>query len=84
MNLWKPVALFLIAGIAFTANTPAADAGGICHDQPNMSSALTSLRSARGSLERAEHDKGGWRAAAVRSADEAIKETERGCAFADK
>jgi hypothetical protein len=84
MNVWKPIALCFIGGVAFAAgNIDRAEAAGVCHDQPNMTVALTELRAGRNALEKAEHDKGGWRAAAKIAADTAIKETERGCAFAD-
>jgi len=83
MNFWKSIALCVVAAAAFTPGNESADAAGVCHDQPNMGAALGELRAARASLEKAEHDKGGWRAAARIAADTAIKETERGCAFAD-
>ena len=62
---------------------PPAAGGGACNNQPNMAGALQELREARGSLERAEHDKGGWRVKAVEATNTAIRETENGCAFAD-
>jgi hypothetical protein len=48
-----------------------------------MASALTTLRQARAALDRAEHNKGGWRVKAIEATNLAISETERGCAFAD-
>ena len=48
-----------------------------------MKAALDGLRDARAWLDRAEHNKGGWRDRAIASTDTAIHETERGCAFAD-
>jgi len=81
MNLWKSIALAFIAAAAFTAGNPEADAAGVCHDQPNMAAALGQLRGARASLAKAEHDKGGWRVAAIANTDKAIADTERGCAF---
>jgi hypothetical protein len=48
-----------------------------------MAAAAGSLRNARGYLDRAEHDKGGWRVAAIRATDDALRETVRGCEFAD-
>jgi hypothetical protein len=63
---------------------PAAPAGAAaCNNQPNMSAALGELRAARGSLDKAEHDKGGWRVKAIEATETATRETERGCAFAD-
>jgi hypothetical protein len=84
MNIWKPVALCAIAAVVALLGSQTASAGnGVCHDQPNMAAALSSLRAARASLEKAEHNKGGWRAKAIENTDIAIRETDRGCAFAD-
>jgi hypothetical protein len=83
MNLWKPIALCSIAGLALSVGTRISSAAGVCHDQPNMAAALSTLRSARASLDKAEHNKGGWRAAAIDATNKAIAENERGCAFAD-
>ena len=58
--------------------------GGACYGQGNMANALYALRAARYYLEVAEHNKGGWRSAAIESTQEAIDETENGCAFADR
>jgi len=84
MNYWKPVALLAVAGLVASIGVQTASAaGGPCRDQPNMAAALSSLRGARASLEKAEHNKGGWRVKAIEATDAAIKETDRGCAFAD-
>ncbi|HEY8074177.1 MAG TPA: hypothetical protein VIF62_08710 [Labilithrix sp.] len=83
-NAWKPIALLAIAWIVGSGGSvQTAEAAGVCHDQPNMAAAAASLRSARASLEKAEHNKGGWRAAAIEATDKALRETDRGCAFAD-
>jgi hypothetical protein len=90
MNFWKPVALASIAALTLVAGSGGAQADSsaarpqVAGAQPNMETALTRLREARAALERAEHDKGGWRAAAVQATDTAIKETERGIAYGDK
>ena len=84
MNYWKPIALLSIAWIAGSGGGErSAEAAGVCHDQANMAAALGSLRAARASLEKAEHNKGGWRVAAIEATDKAIRETDRGCAYAD-
>jgi hypothetical protein len=71
-------------GVIAIACGPAASPGtGACNNQGNMSNAVIELREARAALERAEHDKGGWRAAAIQQTNDAIRETERGCAFAN-
>jgi hypothetical protein len=82
MNIWKPVALFSSAGLILTLSMEIA-AAGVCHDQPNMASAAAALKSARSYLDKAEHNKGGWRVAAIEATNKAIAETDRGCAFAD-
>jgi len=65
--------------------SPAAAAGfGPCYDQRNMAEALEHLHQARAALDRAEHNKGGWRDNAIRATDNAIHETEHGCAVANR
>ena len=84
MNVSKWIALAAIAGMGTTVGYRAARAqAGACGNQPNMEHALGALRGARGYLDRAEHDKGGWRGKAIESTDTAIHETEKGCAYAD-
>lgn len=83
MNLWKPIALCAIAGLVLSVGSQYSAAAGVCHDQPNMAAAVASLRSARASLDKAEHNKGGWRTAAIEATNKAIAEADRGCAFAD-
>jgi hypothetical protein len=82
MNLWKPIALCSIAGLVLCLGTQVSSAGGACNDQKNMYNALTSLKAAKGWLDAAEHDKGGWRAAAIEKTNAAIAQTEKGCAYA--
>ena len=82
MNVWKPIAIVSSLGLVLSLGVQIAQAG-VCHDQPNMASALGSLKAARASLDKAEHNKGGWRDAAILATDNAIRETQRGCAFAD-
>ncbi len=83
MNLWKPIALVSLGGLVVSIGVQTASAAGVCHDQPNMAAAVSSLKAARASLEKAEHNKGGWRAKAIEATEAAIRETDRGCAFAD-
>jgi hypothetical protein len=83
MNLWKPIALCSIAGLVLSVGTQISSAAGVCHDQPNMAAANSSLHAAKASLEKAEHNKGGWRVKAIEAINLAIKETDRGCEFAD-
>ncbi len=71
-------------GIAFDATHNASDLEPVALDaQPNMQAALAKLREAKTQLQAAEHDKGGWRAAALASTETAINETVRGIAFAN-
>jgi hypothetical protein len=87
MNPWKIIAPCSVASFAVAlaaACAPAAPPGpAACNNQPNMAGAVGSLQRARGYLERAEHNKGGWRDAAIRATDTALHETIRGCQFAD-
>jgi hypothetical protein len=91
MNVWKTLALastsalILVVGYQTASAGPApAPAPASIEAQPNMEAALASLQSARASLEKAEHDKGGWRAAALKATETAIGETKRGIEFAGK
>lgn len=86
MNLSKTIALAAIAATVGVVGIHVARAqtAASCNDQPNMAHALSSLQAAKGSLDKAEHDKGGWRGKAVEATANAIKETETGCATADK
>jgi hypothetical protein len=94
MKPWKFIALVGLAGLvlwfgvdmasAYYATSVPTAAFGPCYDQPNMAAALSSLKAAKASLEKAEHNKGGWRVAAIQATDKAIVETDRGCAFANK
>lgn len=71
-------------GIAFDATHNASDVDPVALDaQPNMQAALAKLREAKTQLQAAEHDKGGWRVAAIASTETAINETLRGIAFAN-
>ncbi|MFY9826394.1 MAG: hypothetical protein WAM82_33835 [Thermoanaerobaculia bacterium] len=57
-------------------------AGRLSADQPHMQAALDHLRAAKGELEKAEEDKGGHRAKAVRLTNDAIVQVEKGIEFA--
>jgi hypothetical protein len=83
MNLLKPAALCSAAGLFLSLGIGAA-AAGPCYDQPNMAAAVAKLKEARSYLERAEHNKGGWRVAAIANLNKAIAEADRGCAFANR
>jgi hypothetical protein len=56
-------------------------AGRASADQPHMQAALEHLRQARSSLEKADADKGGHRAAAIRLVNDAIRQVEDGMKF---
>ncbi len=87
MNVWKPIALCLAGGLVASISMQTASAqsnAANCHNQPNMAAALAGLKAGRASLEKAEHNKGGWRVAAIEATNKAIAETDRGCAFANK
>ena len=72
-----------LAGVVVACGPAASPGTGQCNNQPNMSNAVVELRAARAALDAAEHDKGGWRGAAINATNDAIRETERGCAFAN-
>jgi hypothetical protein len=87
MNVWKPIAICSVVGLVtsvFVQYAPIARArGNECHNQNNMQDALDGLKVARAFLDKAEHNKGGWRVNAIQSTYAALKETNRGCAFAN-
>ena len=68
MKTPKTTSVILLSVLALGLNSARAD-------QPHMRRALEHLRAARGELESAEHNKGGWRLT-----DRAIHETEAGMA----
>ncbi len=91
MNIVKSAIVVMASTLAVVAGTRIASARAVADTatqvaerQPNMEAALARLREARSSLERAEHDKGGWRAKAIEATSAAIRETERGIAFDDR
>ena len=84
MNSWKVIALSTMVALAVSLGTQVARAGGACANQPNMQAAMEHLRQARAALERAEHNKGGWRERALQATDNALRETSAGCGFADR
>ncbi len=90
MNIWK-ISTIVTTGILAVSfgcqgaqARTASSATQIEEHQPNMEAALSHLRDARAALDRAEHDKGGWRAKAIDATNVAIRETERGIAFDNK
>jgi hypothetical protein len=83
MNVWKPIAIVAMSALTVSVGAQIAFAEGACRNQPNMQAALEHFRLARAALERAEHNKGGWRDRAILAAENAIRETNAGCAFAD-
>lgn len=85
LDVYKLLSLAFVVGTVVTAAHRIASAQGAaaCNNQPNMANGLAELRNARAFLERAADNKGGWRIGAIQWTDTAIRETERGCAFAD-
>jgi hypothetical protein len=72
---------FVIALLVVTAIASGFVAGRASADQPRMQSALEHLRLAQTELEKADHDKGGHRDAAIKLTREAIAEVERGIRY---
>jgi len=89
MNLWKPLALVSMAALfvtigyqsAHASAAPAPPPANVAGAQPHLPAALASLETAKSALQKAEPDKGGWRAAALVSTEVAIKEVKRGIQF---
>jgi ethanolamine utilization microcompartment shell protein EutL len=82
----KNIARILAVGVILTLFsmpvTVAASADD--DDQPHMQAALDALKQAEQHLNMAKHDKGGHRAAALKSTREAIKHVEMGMKAGDK
>jgi hypothetical protein len=86
MNVWKPIAFCLAAGLigSVAVRTASAQSNSAnCNNQPNMAAALNALQSAAGSLAQAEQNKGGWRDRAIAAVNTAIAQTQNGCAYRD-
>jgi hypothetical protein len=83
INIWKPLAIAAIGALTVSVGTQVAQAESACHNQPHMQSALDHFKQARAELDRAEHNKGGWRDRAIQAADNGIREANAGCAVAD-
>jgi hypothetical protein len=77
MKLYRLVIALLIV----TAIASGFVAGRASADQPHMQAAMDHLRLAKVELEKADHDKGGHRDAAIRLTNDAISEVERGIRF---
>ena len=95
MNVWKPIAIVATAGLIASIGIQTAHATqatdpqpqtltGPCFDQPNMAAAKSNLETALTYLQRAEHNKGGWREAAIASTQTAIARTNEGCRVANR
>ena len=76
--LWKASTLGLAAALAFVLSTADNVANA---EQPHMHTALATLKVARSQLEKASHDKGGHRAAALKLTDQAIEQVKKGIEF---
>jgi len=94
MNVWKPIAIVATAGLVAVvgaqtayANKPAepepAKLSGPCWDQPQMAAAKANLEAAYSHLLHSEHNKGGWRDAAIAATQTAIARTNEGCRVAN-
>jgi hypothetical protein len=80
-NLWKLTAtIFGVTLLVMTFFIGRASAV----PQPNMEAALGHLEQAKASLERAEHNKGGFRVKAVEHVNQAIAAVREGIAIGNK
>jgi hypothetical protein len=78
--IWPAITFALAGAIPIVG---CATQGAYVVNQPNMQQALAQLQDARNWLERAEHNKGGWRVLAVRLVDQAMNDVRNGMAYAD-
>jgi hypothetical protein len=90
MNYWKALALTSMASMTLMLGFEVAQAKPMPSpqpfvegNQPHMEAALDHLREARAELDKAEHNKGGWRDGAIQKTDGAIADVRRGIGFAD-
>jgi hypothetical protein len=93
MNVWKPISICLAAGLIASIGVQTASANrnpdpppsltGPCFDQPHMAAAKGYIESAIGELNKAEHNKGGWRERATAAANKAHDEINNGCNVAN-
>ena len=65
-------------GLLLLIGLSALNVGTVQAAQPHMRAALQHLRAARTELQRAEHNKDGWRARALENVERAIVDTENG------
>ena len=76
ITLWKTSTVVLAGLLAFCAGNAVYEAQA--EPQPHMKTALASLQVAAGQLDKASHDKGGHRAAALKLTREAIAQVQAG------
>jgi hypothetical protein len=79
-NPWKLTSFALIALLVAAVGRGAFDTAS-AEPQPRMHQALEQLRAAAGSLEAADHDKGGHRAKAIELTRAAIGQVEAGIRY---
>jgi len=86
MNAWKPIALLSISvsvlsvGYNVASAAPGPRGRTVAGAQPHMEAALSALQNAKSELANAEHNKGGWREAALQGVEKAISQTQKGIA----
>jgi hypothetical protein len=76
ITLWKTSTLVLAGVLAFCAGNAVYEAQA--EPQPHMKAALANLQTAANQLEKASHDKGGHRAAALKLTKEAMAQVQAG------
>lgn len=72
------VPIALLGGLAAVALAAGPASAQSCTGNRNMCDALSALEQARASLQRADSNKGGYRAQAIRSVDQAIRQVRNG------
>lgn len=76
ITLWKTSTLLLAGVVTFCAGNAIYEAQA--EPQPHMKAALGSLQTAANQLEKASHDKGGHRVAALKLTKDAIAQVQAG------
>jgi hypothetical protein len=79
-TFWKRLSMVLLAVLALALVVTRAWAV----PQPNMESALAHLENARAELQRAAHNKGGYRRAAIGKIDQAVAAVRQGIAVGNQ
>jgi hypothetical protein len=84
LSLYKLTSMVFAGALALVVASPSGIENADAEAQPHMRAAVNNLRQAESQLEKASHDKGGHRAAALAATRTAIAEAEKAIAFDNK